>query len=99
MHWTDEQVHRIWTSLTEVGIKKAAGYLPLHTVETLLGKSLEEVARSLTDRGICVRILPEDQSPIKSGALFAFDRPMAKRSSRGIRMCSGRKTGRPIPIR
>lgn len=79
MHWTDEQAQKIWASLNEIGVTKAAGYLPLHTVETLLGKTREDVARTLSKRGICVWILDEDRSPIESGAVFAFQRIMAER--------------------
>jgi len=55
------------------------GYLPRRTVRSVLGKRVEEVAHTLIERGLSVRILSEDECPIHTGVLFAFDRSMAER--------------------
>lgn len=68
----------IWASLDEVGKTKAVGYLPLYTIRDHLKREATEVARELEGRGLTVGILTEEESKIKSGSLFAFDRLMAE---------------------
>jgi hypothetical protein len=78
---TDEEIvdNAIHAPLDDVGRRKSVGYLPQYTVRDFLGKSVEEVARSLAERGLSVMILSEDECPIGTGALFAFDRSMAEK--------------------
>jgi hypothetical protein len=75
---TQAEREAIWEDLEQVGQTKAAGYLPRHTVRNFCGKTIEQATHVLTARGLSVRIVSEDECPIASGALFAFDRSMAE---------------------
>lgn len=69
-----EDKDKILKSLTEVGLSKAVGYLPLYTIYEILGSSPDELAKAAQRRGLVTYRSGEDQCCIKSGALYVYDR-------------------------
>ncbi len=57
---------------------KSVGYLPIYTIANVLKESVDTLTRDLSLRGLDVRLYQEDETCIKSGALFAFDTNMVR---------------------
>ncbi|MBW0005448.1 MAG: hypothetical protein JO216_18395 [Hyphomicrobiales bacterium] len=57
----------------EIGKTKAVGYLPMYTITDILLISADDWARTLTERGLCVRVFNEDETCIDRGAMYVYD--------------------------
>jgi hypothetical protein len=65
--------------LDNVGATKAVGYLPLYTIERVLGQNPAELVQHYRQKGLCVRVFDQNECCIKSGALFVWDYDQASR--------------------
>ena len=61
------------TDLTSVGDIKLIGYLPLETIKSRDG-SLKALEEALISKGLRTFIMSEDNCPVLSGALCAFNK-------------------------
>ena len=61
-------------SLTDVGVSKPIGYLPLYTIKDFVQLSPETVAAAATARGLATAQFGAQECCIKSGALYVYHR-------------------------
>lgn len=66
---------QILDSLDRVGKTKAIGYLPLDTVSKIAKISIPDLEKKYLQHGLCVQVLDENETCIRSGAIFVYDRP------------------------
>jgi hypothetical protein len=71
---SNEDAARILESLTNVGPRKAVGYLPLYTIYDFLNRSVDAMIETATVDGLAAICLSADRCCIKSGALYVYDR-------------------------
>jgi hypothetical protein len=72
-------------SIEDVGRTKAVGYLPLATLEKVLGLEPEELRKQSIARSLEVRIFEEGKCCIKSGAIFVYDSVLFKKIAEKFR--------------
>jgi hypothetical protein len=75
----EEIRQQAWLLLDNVGATKAVGYLPLSTIERVLEQNPAKLVQHYRQKGLCVRVFDENESCIKSGALFVWDHDQALR--------------------
>lgn len=73
MHLTDHIKREIMSSVDEVGVSKAVGYLPLKTVRDMLGLDINLLTKAFESKYLHVKIFEETQTCINSGAFFVYD--------------------------
>jgi hypothetical protein len=71
---SNEDAARILESLTNVGPRKAVGYLPLYTIHDFVNQSVDAMIETATADGLAAICLTADRCCIKSGALYVYDR-------------------------
>lgn|SRR6476469_2037156 len=57
-----------------LGQQKAMSYLPLKTIERVLGLTVDEYRREIEQAGNECIVLSEDETCIQSGAVYAYNR-------------------------
>lgn len=73
----DRQIlNNIQASLDQVGKTKAVGYLPIYTITKVLNDTINARIGPLVKRGLKVRVFGEEETCIKSGALFVYNHDM-----------------------
>jgi hypothetical protein len=70
----EQDKQRAWSGLEKVGPDKPVGYLPLDTIESYLGKNVDEVAEYLRSKGLEVRIFTGPEWPGFNGSLYAYNK-------------------------
>jgi hypothetical protein len=70
----DERREQTLREHLDIGKRKPVSYLPLKTIETFLGLTIEEYRLMITERGGETVVVSGDASVIDSGALYAFSR-------------------------
>ncbi|MBB3974105.1 hypothetical protein [Hansschlegelia beijingensis] len=73
LNFSDDELRLVGRSLSEVGVDKPIGYLPLYTLEAMgeHGKLLGEDAMR---QGLVAVSFGPDECCIKSGAFYVYDR-------------------------
>jgi hypothetical protein len=71
---SDEKRDVLLHSLTDVGVSKPIGYLPLYTIKEFLRSDPQTLANDLAERGLITAQFAERDCCIKSGALYAYHR-------------------------
>lgn len=66
----------ILKSITEVGRSKAIGYLPTNTIERILKVNTDWIEKFCSQNGLRFRVFSEEQTCIKSGAIFVWSEKM-----------------------
>lgn len=67
-----EDRERLLCDLTQVGLSKPVGYLPLYTIRDLLKLAPEDIAADLNTRGLSTVQFSTATCCIKSGALYVY---------------------------
>lgn len=75
----EQDKRRTWQQLDTVGPSKPVGYFPVETIESYVGKKLEEVMAYLQNKGLEVKIFTGSEWPGFHGALYIYDKAVLQR--------------------
>lgn len=72
---TQADIDLIMASWSQVGIRKAIGYLPLYTVERVLRLDRQWVNAYCLHRGLNFKVFEEGETCINGGAIYVWSTP------------------------
>lgn len=75
----EQDKRRSWQQLDAVGPDKPVGYLPVETIESYVGKRLQDVMAYLQNKGLEVKIFTGPEWPGFQGSLYVYDKAVLQK--------------------